>query len=172
MPVLEPEPQEKNSHPGAETKEDIKQELEQEATKKEELVAQATAELKERIRNLEEAIFIKDQDIEALKNSLELTQQELEGAKAAYAFAVEDFKRLACSTNPLIPPQVITGSTIDEVKASIQRANDLVVRVKQAIAEQAKEVTVPAGAPPRGEPDLSGLSPKEKIAYAVRNRQK
>lgn len=173
MPVepIAPEPQEANSDPGEDTRADIKQELEAEQAKKDELLAEATKELKARIAALEQEIFIKDEDIEALKKSLELTKQELEGAKAAYAFAVEDYKRLACEHNPIIPPEAVTGNTIDEVKASIQRANDLVAKVKTAIAEQAKEVVVPAGAPPRQEPDLSALSPKEKITYGVKNRQ-
>lgn len=172
MTVIAPEPQEKNGQPDEETREDIRRELEVEATKADGLMAEATAELKQRIAGLEREILLKNEDIEALERSLEATVKELEGAKAAYAYAVEDFKQLACSLSPLIPPEVITGSTIEEVKASMRRANDLVVRVKQAIAEQAKEVMVPAGAPTRGEPDLSGMSAKEKIAYAVRNRQK
>lgn len=170
--LLEPEPQEANSNPDEDTKADIKAELEQDAAKIDGRIEQATAELKARIRSLEEEILLKNEDIEALKKSLELTQQELEGAKAAYAYAVEDYKRLATEHNPLIPAEIIIGNTIDEVKASIQRASEFVAKVKQAIQEQAQEVTVPAGAPTRTEPDLSALSPKEKIAYAVRNRQK
>ncbi len=163
MPVVDPEPQEKNGDPGEDARKDIRQELEAGAA--------GAEELKARIAALEREVSIRDEDIGALKRSLELTRQELEGARAAYAFAVEEYKRLACEHNPLVPAEVIAGDTVDEVKASIRRANDLVSKVKEAIAGQAKEVQVPAGAPPRQEPDLSALSPREKIAYAVRNRQ-
>jgi multidrug resistance efflux pump len=169
---IEPEPQEANSNPDEVTRADIRGELEAGAAGMDESGAEAIAELKARIAELEQAILLKDEDIGALKKSLELTRQELEGAKTAYAGAVADFKRLAMEQHPLIPAEIVTGNTIDEVKASIQQASDLVAKVKQAIQEQAQEVQVPAGAPPRTEPDLSALSPREKIQHAIRNKQK
>lgn len=169
--LLTPEPQEADSNPDGQTKEDIRAEPEQEAAEVDKGIERATAGLRARISGLEQEILLKDEAIEALKKSLELTKEELEGAKAAYAFAVDDFKRFACGHNPVIPPEMITGSTIEEVKASLARAEELVARLKQAIQEQAPQVEIPAGAPPRTEPDVSVLSAKEKIAYAVRNRQ-
>lgn len=166
-----PIPQEVGSAPGEGTGADVQQEVEAGAAGGEGLMAGAAEELKARIASLEQEVLIKDEDIEALKRSLELTRQELEGAKAAYALAVEDFKRLACEHDPLVPPEVVVGDTIEEVKQSLARASGLVARVRQAIQEQAKEVNVPAGAPPRQGADLSAMSPREKIAYAVRNRQ-
>ncbi len=171
MPVIGLGPQEAGGSPGEGTRAEIKSGLEAEAAEQGGLVAQATQELKARIAQLEQELLLKDGDMAALQRSLELTKEELEGAKAAYAFAVEDYKRLVREHSPLVPPEAVVGGTIEEVKASVNRANDLVAKVRAAIAEQAKGVVVPAGAPPRQEPDLSALSAKEKIAYAVKSRQ-
>ncbi len=156
-------PQGADSHPDGTAAADAGREAEAGAAERQELT--------DRIAALEREIMLRDEDIEAVKRALELTREELAGARAAYAFAVADYKRLVCEHHPLVPPEAVTGDTIEEVKASLKRTNDLIARVKQAIAEQAGEVVVPAGAPPRHEPDMSALSAKEKIAYAVRNRQ-
>ena len=152
-----------NETPTAEDYAALKAELEAERTKATGLVEQATKELQGKVTTLETEVVTKTQDIEALKGQLAEASTNFEGAKAAYAYAVEDFKKLAAASNPLIPPEVIFGTTVEEVKASLARTNKLVANVQESLAKQAVASVVPAGAPQRTGPDVEGMSTKEKI---------
>ena len=174
-----------NNTPSAEDYAALKLELEAEKAKSQELVAEATKPFQERVTALEtELAAIPPNsglvlEIEALKGQLteastahsELVE-EFEGAKAAYAYAVEDFKKLATASNPLIPPEAIYGGSIEEIKMSLDRANKLVANVQESLAKQAQQNLVPAGAPQRTGPDLSALSTKEKINLGLEQARK
>jgi hypothetical protein len=167
-----------NNTPTAEDYAALKAELEAEKTKSSELVAQATAPFQERITALEtELAAIPTNsglvlEIEAMKGQLAEASTNFEGAKAAYAYAVEDFKKLAASSNPLIPPEVIFGTTVEEVKASLARTNKLVANVQESLAKQAVASAVPAGAPQRTGPNAEGMSTIEKINLGLEQAKK
>jgi hypothetical protein len=80
-----------------------------------------------------------------------------------------DAVRLA---NSELPGDVIAGSTIDEIDASVEKAKAIAESVKKAIEAQLREATVPAGAPARGEISIDNLSPREKIVAGILQRQK
>ena len=152
-----------NNTPTAEDYAVLKLELEAEKERAAGLVEQATMELQGKVTILETEVVTKTQDIEALKGQLAEASTNFEGAKAAYAYAVEDFKKLASASNPLIPPEVIFGTTVEEVKVSLNRANKLVANVQESLSKQVAAASVPAGAPQRTGPDVEGMSTKEKI---------
>ena len=171
-----------NNTPTAEDYSALKAELEAERTKSSELVAQATAPFQERITALEtELAAIPTNsglvlEIEALKGQLAEASTNFEGAKAAYAYAVEDFKKLVLQANPLFTTDIIGGDTIDAVKTSIEKAGVLVSRVKEGLEAQAKALagltTVPAGAPARSAQSTEGLSTIEKINLGLEQAKK
>jgi uncharacterized protein (DUF3084 family) len=158
-----------NQSPTAEDYEAIKADLEVEKAKAQTLVYEATRPLQERISALEA-------ELQAARDERQATSNDLEGAKAAYAYAVEDFKKLAAASNPLLPPEVISGATIEEVKASIEKANKLVANVQsflqEGLTKQAQQASVPAGAPARTGLDLSSLSTNEKINLGLEQARK
>jgi uncharacterized coiled-coil protein SlyX len=161
-----------NNTPTAEDYAALKLELEAEKERAAGLVGQATTELQGKVTNLETEVATKTQDIEALKGQLAEASTNFEGAKAAYAYAVEDFKKLAAASNPLIPPEVIFGTTVEEVKASLARTNKLVANVQESLAKQAVASAVPAGAPARTGPDVGGMSTIEKINLGLEQAKK
>jgi multidrug resistance efflux pump len=165
----EPETKVDNNTPTAEDYEALRQELEAEKQKATQLVEEATKPLQERIASLEA-------DLQAASDELQATGNELDGAKAAYAYAVEDFKKLVLASNPLFTPDIIAGDTIEDVKASVDKANALVGKVKEGLEAQAKALagltTVPAGAPARGPQSTEGLSTKEKINLGLEQARK
>jgi len=180
---LNGEPEPTNNTPTKEDYEAIKTELETEKQRAQTLVAEATQELTGKVATLEADLATKAGELETLQGQLaEATTahselvEEFEGAKAAYAYAVEDFKKLAAASNPLLPPEVISGATIEEVKASLERANKLVANVQsflqEGLTKQAQQASVPAGAPVRSGPDLSSLSTKEKINLGLEQAKK
>jgi len=137
-----------------------------------ELVAEATKGLQDKLAAAEQELGLKTQDVEALKVQVAEASTNFEGAKAAYAYAVDDFKKLASASNPLIPPEAIYGGSIEEIKASLDRANKLVANVQESLSKQAAASSVPAGAPARTGPDLSTLSTKEKINLGLEQARK
>jgi len=157
---MEDETQEtQNTAPEPEDFEAIKAELEEEKEAK----AAAEASLAE-----------KDTRIAALESELSEAQQgseaaaaELAQVKEAHAQAVAKYLDVVRLANSTIPQDIITGDTIEDIDASLEKAQAIAGAVKATLEAQAKESKVPAGAPPRGEISVEGLSPREKIAAGI-----
>jgi chromosome segregation ATPase len=150
---------ESNGASNAEDLKAIKAELEEEKK------AKAAAEV---------ALSAKDKRITELQASLNVVQQagdaalaELTQVKGAHTKAVAKYLDVIRAANSTIPKDVIAGSTIEEIDASVAKALSIAESVKKALEAQAKEAKVPAGAPTRGAISLEGLSPREKIAAGI-----
>jgi multidrug resistance efflux pump len=140
----------------------IKAQLEEERQAK--TAAEATLAAKDaRLAELETKLS------EAQKLS-EAAAAELAQARQAHGQAVAKYLDAVKLANPTIPGDVITGSTIEDIDASLQKATAIAGAVKATIEAQAKEARVPAGAPPRTEIPLEGLSPREKIAAGINKK--
>jgi len=125
----------------------------------------------------EASLAEKDQRIAELETSLSKAQQTAESLRAegvaifeARDQAISKYLDAVRLTNPTIPQDIIAGSTIEEIDASVQKAKAIAESVKASIEAQAKEAKVPAGAPTRGEISPEGLSPREKIAAGIQQK--
>jgi hypothetical protein len=107
----------------------------------------------ERIAQLEECVAARDAELATLKDSLA-------GAAARYREAV-------LAGAPGVPAELVGGDTLEEIDASLETAAAIVSNIKKQLEAEATAQHVPAGAPPRTPPDLSALSPVEKIALAL-----
>jgi multidrug resistance efflux pump len=121
----------------------------------------------EKIFELEKSIVGKDSEIETIKQSLEESNNTRDEMERSLVEATEAYKELEILANPGLVSEMIKGETIEEIKASVESARALVERVKQEIGAENSLVKVPAGSPTRTQPDLSTLSPREKIKYAM-----
>jgi hypothetical protein len=111
------------------------------------------------------------EDLEAITAQLsEATVAELTQVKEAHTKAVSKYLGVARLANPNLPPDVIAGSTIEEIDAALAKALSIATAVKANLEAQAKEAKVPAGAPTRGEISTEGLSPREKIAAGIQQK--
>ena len=119
------------------------------------------------IAGLEKAAKEKDGEIAALKQSLVDTGKVQEETKNALGAAVAAYKELVMQANPGLVAEMIKGNTIEEINESVKSAQALVEKVKQEVAAESARVRVPAGAPQRTPLDLSALSAREKIKYAM-----
>jgi predicted RNase H-like nuclease (RuvC/YqgF family) len=119
------------------------------------------------IIRLEQALAAKDSEIAALKQSLDETEGNLAEMGKALPQAVAAYKALLVQANPGVLAELITGDTIEEVNQSLKNAQALVSRVRQEMEAEASKTRIPAGAPQRAGLDLSALSPREKIQYAI-----
>jgi molecular chaperone GrpE (heat shock protein) len=137
-----------------------------------EMVQTAGKELQDKVAALESQVEVKAGVITGLEGQLARLGHDFEGAKAAYAYAVEDYKKLAASSIPLIPAEAISGATIEEVKDSLDRARKLVANVQESLSKQAQASSIPAGAPARAGLDTSTMSTKDKINYGLEQARK
>jgi chromosome segregation ATPase len=132
---------------------------------------------KKAIAAAQAAITDRDKRITELQASVSVVQQagetamaELTQARDAYGKAVSKYLEMTKAANPTIPPDVITGATIEDIDASVKKASSIATAVKASLEAQAKQAKVPAGAPTRGEISLEGLSPREKIAAGIKQK--
>jgi len=104
------------------------------------------------------------------KQSLDARAGDCDRLKAALDDAVSAYRKLAVSTSPLYSDDIISGSSVEEIDASIKKVNGLVKKMRSSLEAELKDLTVPAGAPERSAPDLSGLSPREKIKQGLEKK--
>ena len=105
------------------------------------------------IQRLATLVTEKDSEISGLKQQVELAVGRYRGALIAGA--------------PELPEELVQGSTIEELDRSVESARKIVEKVASRIEARAPEARVPSGAPARRPADVSGLSPREKILYAI-----
>ncbi len=119
------------------------------------------------ITRLEQNLASKDSEVIALKQAAAEAEKKLTEVNNALAQAVTSYKALVVKSNPGILAEMITGDTVDGVNTSLENAQVLINRVRQEMEAEASKTKIPAGAPQRAPLDLSALSPREKIQYAI-----
>ena len=119
------------------------------------------------IASLEQALAGRDSEIAALKQSLDEAKQASVEVAKELSQTVAAYKELVVQANPGLVSEMIKGETIEEINESVKSAKALVERIKQEVGAENARARVPAGAPQRTLPDLSALSPREKIRYAM-----
>jgi len=155
----------------------IKAQLEEEKTAKAAL-AEAMAGKDSRITELETAVSEAKTEVQTLSEAkgkeLEASAAELAQAREARDQAVAKYVNMAKALNPAIPEGIIGGGSITEIDQSVGKGKAIVEAVKKAILSEEKDLAartrVPAGAPPRSGVPTEGMSPKEKIAYAIQQK--
>ena len=119
------------------------------------------------ISNMEQALTSKDNEIAELRRSLNEIKSESEGLSKTLERAITAYRELALQTNPGVVSELIKGNTIDEINDSLVNARVLIDKVRQEIEVETTQTRVPPGAPQRSAPDISLLSPREKIQRAL-----
>ncbi len=121
------------------------------------------------------------QQLQQRDTELAQAQRTVEAAQQASAAAVAEaaalrkgvqasagvVRRLLLAAAPEVPEELVQGATPEEVERSYGRALAMVERIKAKLETNNQAGRLPAGAPMRRAPDLSTLSPQEKIALAL-----
>ena len=115
---------------------------------------------------LEEAMAQKDARLAELEAALSEAKQGSE-ASATELASVKEARDKA--SNPQVPEDMISGETIAEIDASVEKGKGLVSAVKKTLESETAAAKVPAGAPTRGE-TTEGMSNKEMIAAGLRQK--
>jgi len=119
------------------------------------------------IDELQEALASRDTEIAGLKQTITEAEEKLTQINDSLAQTVASYRELVAAAHPEIPPELITGDSVESIDESLRNAQALVDKVKQGIEAEVSKTRVPAGAPQRMPLDLSVLSPREKIEYAI-----
>jgi chromosome segregation ATPase len=148
----------------------IKSELEEE--KKAKVAAdQALSDVSARLAEKDARIVELEASLSEAKQGIETAAAELTQVKEAHGQATAKYLDAVRLANPTIPQDIITGDTIEDIDASLAKATTIAESVKANLEAQAKEARVPAGAPPRTEISVEGLSPREKIAAGIQQNK-
>jgi chromosome segregation ATPase len=123
--------------------------------------------LKNRVGELEKEATAKELKINMLEQKLtEISKQQKETGNRL-SIAVNSYRNLITADNAEIPAELISGNSIEEIDNSLMSAKLLVNKIRQGLEGEISAARIPGGAPVRGELDISGLSPIEKIKYAM-----
>jgi hypothetical protein len=123
--------------------------------------------LKNKIGELEKEAAGKELKISGLEIKLADAAEQQKEAQGRLAAAVNSYRALITSHNADVPPELITGDSIEEIDGSLTKAKLLVGKIRQGLESEIAAARIPGGAPVRSEPDISGLSPIEKIKYSM-----
>ena len=154
----------------------LKAELEAEKARAQEAVEAATAPLNERITSLEDEVKVKAQDIDSLSDQLEEKNTSFTSLQAQHEGAITAYRDLVLKANPLVPGDMVLGTSIEEINNSFEKATTLVGQIKQGIEQESQQQagnnSVPEGAPARGPEDFSAMTTREKITHGLQDRNK
>jgi len=137
--------------------------------------AKATiAELENLLAARDQEITTKDSHVSELELTVSNLQQSIAESndnlaqlKESLTQAVGSYRALVVQAKPEVLEELVTGDSIEAINESLRSAEELIGKVKMSIAEEIASARVPAGAPQRTPPDLSALSSREKIHYAL-----
>ena len=120
-----------------------------------------------RVRDLQSAndklrAQLKDKETINLK-----LQGEVLSAAKELGQAVKKYRESLIKANPAIPEELLKGESIPDLDASLGQAQAIVEKIK---ANLEGEAVIPAGSPSRKGPDISELSPTDKIKYGLQHK--
>jgi flagellar biosynthesis/type III secretory pathway protein FliH len=133
-------------------------------------VSEAEKALSAKVAALETAVAEKDAALSEAKKTLDAQTHDFGVMKMGYEAAVTAYRKLAVGSNPIFSDELITGTTIAEVDASMKKVAGLAEGIKTKLEAELKATVIPAGAPERSGPDTSGMSPREKIKAGIQNK--
>lgn len=96
--------------------------------------------------------------------------EEVEAVNARLAQAVDLYRASLLAAEPDVPEDMVQGATVEAVHESLERARQMVAQVRGRLEAQASVERTPLGAPARSAPDVSALSPQEKILMGLSGR--
>ena len=106
-------------------------------------------------------------EVSRLHATIEEQASELANLREQVASAAKRYRSALLTSAPEVPEELIQGETVAELDRSLISAKQIVEKIASQLEAHVAAERVPSGAPPRREADLSALSPREKILYAL-----
>ena len=115
----------------------------------------------------QEKIGALDEQLSTARTDLATAQADNDGLHAHLQAAVGKYRQVLLAAAPEVAEEMVDGGSIEDVDAAMERARQMVLQVRERLESQAQAGRVPVGSPPRAAPDLSALSPIEKIRLGL-----
>ncbi len=112
------------------------------------------------------ALIEKDDRISELQAEGEALRAERGNLEEAHVSAVRKYLEAQRSLHPDVPTDLIDGATIEEIDASVEKAQGITDYVRASLAAESQNARVPAGAPSRAV-NIDGLDTREKITLGL-----
>jgi septal ring factor EnvC (AmiA/AmiB activator) len=130
------------------------------------------AEARGHAAEVEEQLALAAAERETARGELAETREALTAARTAVREAAARYRAAVLAAAPDIPQDLVPeAEDIAEIDRCVESARRVVGRVREkleeATAEAARTLRVPAGAPARRAPDVSSLSPEDKIRLGL-----
>ena len=116
------------------------------------------------------ALSERDARIAQLEAAVQSRVEEIEAVNARLAQAVDLYRASLLEAEPDLPEDMVHGATVEAVQESLERARQMVAQVRTRLEAQASLERTPLGVPARSAPNLSALSPQEKILMGLSGR--
>ena len=126
-------------------------------------LAQVRAELEQRNADFAQ----REQELAEARRELATAREEAESLRGWLGEAVLKYRDARLAVTPNVPPDLVSGETIEEIDQQFEAARKLVSEVRDRLQSESQASRVPIGSPPRRAPDLSALSPGEKIRLGL-----
>ncbi len=123
--------------------------------------------LREQIVGLQKQLGERNEELSTARQSADELSKRLTATNAALTEAVAGYKKLILETNSDVTEDLINGDSIQAISASLSKVKNLIEKLRQKVEKDVAHSRIPIGSPGRQNPDLSGMSPREKIHYAI-----
>lgn len=120
-----------------------------------------------RIVELEETVSDRDSEVASLKKYVAELEGMLSTSRDSLGEAVSRYRDVVIQASPGVLEELVSGESIASIDESLRKAKNLIGKVREGLEAEVSLARVPAGAPERRLPDLSALSPREKIQYGI-----
>jgi len=119
------------------------------------------------LEQLEQKLVVKDKEIEVLKGTSSSNNADIALLSESLEKAVNSYRNMVIKAHPEIPEELIKGKSVEDIDTSLAEAKKIVSQVRKSLEQEGLMADVPVGAPTRKPENTDGLSPREKIQYAI-----
>lgn len=129
------------------------------------------AEAQAQIESLQSAVADAEARAATMSEKAASMESELEEARSQLRETLLRYREVRLAATPEVPADLVPeGTSLAEIDARFQAAQEMALRLREQIKSEHPPARVPTGSPARRAPDLSSLSPAEKIRLGLRER--
>jgi chromosome segregation ATPase len=131
---------------------------------------QESANLRRQLEASNQALSASESAVQSQTAEAETLRVSLEDANVQAREAISRYRTAVLAQEPELPADLISGETVEAIDAALTQARQTVAQVRQHLEQQAQALRVPPGAPARAGPDVSSLSPADKIRLGLEQK--
>ncbi len=129
------------------------------------------ATLREKVSQMESELAEARSASDAVRTELAEARAELERANSQLRTAILRYREARLAAAPEVPAEMVPeAASLEEIDSHLASAGRMAERLREQLRAEQHHPRVPLGSPSRRPPDLSSLSPAEKIREGLRER--